>query len=53
MRFIHDAIYAVDWNEQSEESIDISLVAEGKSKTEFEEIMNRVKMALEKDSTII
>ncbi|MEK5185362.1 DUF5694 domain-containing protein [Solibacillus sp. FSL W7-1324] len=49
----HDAIYAVDWNEQPEESLDLGLVAEGISKTEFEEIMNRVKLVLEKDSTII
>lgn len=49
----HDAIYAVDWNEQPEESIDLGLVAEGESKTEFEKIMNRVKLVLEKLSTII
>ncbi|WP_339171445.1 DUF5694 domain-containing protein [Solibacillus sp. FSL R5-0691] len=49
----HDAIYAVDWNEQPEESIDLGLVAEGQSKTEFEEIMNRVQFVLEKLSTII
>ncbi|WP_342573207.1 DUF5694 domain-containing protein [Solibacillus sp. FSL K6-1781] len=49
----HDAIYAVDWNEQPEESIDLGLVAEGQSKTEFEEVMNRVKLVLEKLSTII
>lgn len=49
----HDAIYAVDWNEQPEESIELGLVAEGKSKTEFEEIMNRVKIVLEKLSAII
>lgn len=49
----HDAIYAVDWNEQPEESIDLGLVAEGQSKTEFEEITNRVKLVLEKLSTII
>lgn len=49
----HDAIYAVDWNEQPEESIDLSLVAEGKSKAVFDEIMGRMKMVLEKLSTII
>lgn len=49
----HNAIYAVDWNEQPEESINIGLVAEGKSKAEFEEIMNPVKIVLEKLSTII
>lgn len=49
----HNAIYAVDWNEQPEESINIGLVAEGKSKTEFEEIMNRVKFVLENLSTTI
>ncbi|MEK4386297.1 DUF5694 domain-containing protein [Solibacillus sp. FSL W7-1464] len=49
----HDAIYAVDWNEQPEESIDLGLLAEGQSKTEFEEIMNRVQFVLEKLSTII
>lgn len=50
---IYSSAYAVDWNEQPEESIDLDLVAEGKSKKEFDEIMNRVKMVIEKDSTII
>ena len=49
----HVAVYAVDWNEQPEESYNLDFVAEGKSKAEFEEIMNRVKIVLEKLSTII
>ena len=49
----HDAIYAVDWNEQPEETINLGHVADGKSKIEFQEIMNRVKIVLEKISTII
>lgn len=49
----HNTIYAVDWNEQPEESIDLGLIAEGQSKTEFNEIMNRIQMVIGKLSSII
>lgn len=40
----HDAIYAVDWHEEPDESINLGLVAEGKSKAEYEKIMDRIKI---------
>lgn len=49
----HDAIYAVDWHEEPEESISLSLVAEGNSRVEYEEIMDRIKIVMKKLSTII
>ena len=49
----HKEIYAVDWNEQPEESIHLGLVAEGKSKVEYEKIMERIQTVIKKLSSII
>lgn len=49
----HKKIYAVDWNEQPEQSINLELVAEGKSKIEYEEIMERIEIVINKLSSII
>ncbi|MCH7321563.1 DUF5694 domain-containing protein [Solibacillus sp. MA9] len=49
----HKAIYAVDWNEDPEELKDIGLVAEGKSKEEYQEIMGRIPIMIKKVSSII
>lgn len=49
----HKAIYAVDWNEQPKELINLGLVAEGKSKDEYEEIMGRINIGINKLFSII
>lgn len=48
----HKGIYAVDWNEQFEGVMDIGLVAEGKSKVEYEEIMKRIHTQIDKTFSI-
>ena len=49
----HDAIYAVDWHEEPNESINLGLVAEGKSKAEYEKIIDRIKIVMKKLTVII
>mgnify|MGYP003408198927 CR=1 FL=1 len=49
----HKEIYAVDWNEQPEKLINLELVAEGKSKVEYEKIMERIQTVINKLSSII
>ena len=49
----HDAVYAVDWHEEPDESINLGLVAEGKSKAEYEKLMDRVKIVMKKLTVII
>lgn len=49
----HKVIYAVDWNEQPEELINLGLVAEGKSKDEYKEIMRRINIDINRLSSVI
>lgn len=49
----HETIYAADWNENSDESLDLKLVAEGKSKEAYEKIMARIPIVINKLSSII
>ncbi|MEK3766185.1 DUF5694 domain-containing protein [Solibacillus sp. FSL K6-4121] len=49
----HNSIYAVDWHEEPEESINLGLVAEGKSKAEYEGIMEPIKAVMKTLSSII
>lgn len=49
----HETIYAADWNEELDASIDLALVAKGKSKDAYEKIMARIPIAINKLSTII